>query len=101
MLCGGVIYWLSHEGVVLGFDIDSEKMIEKSTNPPKIPCVLFMMYFGECDGRLILVQLCLTSDLEFAILEMDKDYSRWIVKYRVDLEPLSSMESKLSYYFVL
>ncbi|XP_058202940.1 F-box protein At5g07610-like [Rhododendron vialii] len=101
VLCGGVIYWLSHKGVVLGFDIDSEKMIEKSTNPPKIPGVALMMYFGECDGHLIFVQLNITSALEFIILEMDKDNSRWIVKFLVNLEPLCSMGSKFSYYCVL
>lgn len=74
--CGGVLYWLSDGGVVLGFDIDLEKMIEKA-NPLKILCVAAeIMYFRECDGSLILIQTHTISTVKFRILEMDKDYSR-------------------------
>ncbi|KAF7154212.1 hypothetical protein RHSIM_Rhsim01G0017800 [Rhododendron simsii] len=98
VFCGGVIYWLSDEGVVFGFDIDSEKMIENT----KIPCVGQIIYFGECDGHLILIQTHMWSTVKLKILEMDKDNnSRWIVKFQVNLEPLLSMGSEFCSYHVL
>ncbi|KAL6137654.1 hypothetical protein ACLB2K_062943 [Fragaria x ananassa] len=45
-------------------------------------------YFGECGGRLYLIETydhCLT---QFDVMEMERDYSGWFVKYQVGLNPL-------------
>ncbi|KAF7152390.1 hypothetical protein RHSIM_Rhsim01G0016600 [Rhododendron simsii] len=94
VFCSGVIYWLGHENVVSGFDVDSAKMIEMK-KPLKIHSVDRMKYFGEGGGRLILFQTRNGSALAFDILEMDNDYCCWIVKCRVSLGPLRSVSPQL------
>lgn len=107
MFSGRVIHWLSDGDVVLGFDVESEKMIEMP-NLPEIHSVRKIKYFGECGGRLILIQsLTLSNEYDVAlnIFEMDKDFCFWMVKFQVDLGPLLSgfpeMESTTCYYSIL
>ncbi|KAL6137653.1 hypothetical protein ACLB2K_062942 [Fragaria x ananassa] len=50
----------------------------------------WLRYFGECGGRLYLTETyehCLT---QFDVMEMERDYSSWFVKYNVDLNPLAA-----------
>ncbi|XP_004305300.1 PREDICTED: F-box protein At5g07610-like [Fragaria vesca subsp. vesca] len=49
---------------------------------------LAQRYFGESSGRLYLIETfehCLT---QFDVMEMEREYSGWLVKYQVDLNPL-------------
>lgn len=94
VFCSGVIYWLSYENVVSGFDVDSAKMIEMK-KPLKIHSVDRIKYFGECGGRLILFQTLNGSAMAFDILEMDNDYCCWIEKCRVSLGHLQSVSPQL------
>lgn len=79
-----VLYWLSDDNVKLRFDVESEKIIEKP-NPLKILPTDKKKYFGECSGRLVLIQThtppysdSYTSYRGVQILEMDKDYCHWL-----------------------
>lgn len=68
-------------------DVDSEELTV--TRVPLDPNVSkHGLYFGECGGRLLLVQLPSHDATEFSILDMDRDEFCWIVKGRVDLKSL-------------
>ncbi|XP_004305299.1 PREDICTED: F-box protein At5g07610-like [Fragaria vesca subsp. vesca] len=90
-------------GVLHYFEISQERFLVVSAIPP-VPSVvkniplkgnepttwpnLAQRYFGVCGGRLYLIETydhCLT---QFDVMEMEKDYSGWFVKYQVDLNPL-------------
>lgn len=87
----GAIHWLTDENVLLRFDIDTEVMIAVSNPPkPKILSLFETLYFGVCGGGLVLIQSRQSFPDGFRILELNKDYSSWSVKYRVDLRPLRS-----------
>ncbi|KAF7134465.1 hypothetical protein RHSIM_Rhsim08G0073100 [Rhododendron simsii] len=83
----------------------SEKKMLELPNPPKIDRVDKIRYFGECGGRLTLILTNTLSAMAFRILEMEKDYWRWIVKFQVNLGPLISVfpewESTIHYYSIL
>ncbi|KAI8570192.1 hypothetical protein RHMOL_Rhmol01G0014500 [Rhododendron molle] len=81
---GGVFYWFSDENVLVGFDVDSEKMIEMP-NAPKIQGAWRIWYFVGCGGRLILI---LVNNLK--ILEMDKNDGSWIIGCEIDLHIMSA-----------
>lgn len=104
VFCGGVVYLLGDDYVLWGFDVESEKMREMPI-ARKIPCMYSynVKYFGECGGHLILVH---TLELyKVKILEMDKHFRRWILKFEVNLGPLfsvfSEMESRGGYNSVV
>ncbi|XP_058202893.1 F-box protein At5g07610-like [Rhododendron vialii] len=103
VFCRGVIYWFGYETVMSGFDVDSEKMIEMKKPLEVRP--MQVRYFGECGGRLILIQTPNRCAMAFEILEMDKDDCRWIVKCFVHLGPLQSvspqLKSEYCKYYVL
>jgi len=90
VFCGRVIHWLSDGNVVLGIDVESEKMIEMP-NLPEIYSAWKIKYFGECGGRLILIQTLTPSEYDVAlnIFEMEEDFCGWILKFQVDLGPFS------------
>ncbi|KAF7152356.1 hypothetical protein RHSIM_Rhsim01G0016800 [Rhododendron simsii] len=98
VFCGGVIYWLSDDNVVLGFDVDLEKMIEMP-KPPGILSLDKIVYFGACGGSLFLIQTHELIDKGFRILEVDTEYCRWIVKGPADLGPLQCVYSQLGYKY--
>ncbi|KAF7154597.1 hypothetical protein RHSIM_Rhsim01G0013400 [Rhododendron simsii] len=95
----GAIHWLTDDHFLKRFDVDVEEIIAMPN--PKSPKILSQyrnMYFGECGGGLILIQSPLHCPIEFRILELEKDYSGWVVKCQVNLMPLISefpeMESR-------
>ncbi|XP_026460015.1 F-box protein At5g07610-like [Papaver somniferum] len=45
-------------------------------------------YFGECNGHLYFIEIYHSSATQFHVFEMENDYSRWNVKYRINLEQL-------------
>ncbi|XVE63852.1 hypothetical protein DITRI_Ditri07aG0054500 [Diplodiscus trichospermus] len=91
--CCGSIHWMTNYGPLLCFDVDQERFQEIPM--PEIPydwnqnakC----RYFGEFGDRLHLV---LTngrhSRSKFDVYQMERDVSRWFVKYQVDLNALIS-----------
>ncbi|KAF5956312.1 hypothetical protein HYC85_003537 [Camellia sinensis] len=88
----GAIHWMSYKNFHIQFDVDAPKLIATPMPPnPKILSEDDIRYFGECGGHLLLIQTPEHSAVRFRILEMDKDYSLWIVKYWVDLRPIISV----------
>lgn len=85
----GAVHWLTSNRFLMRFDVDAEEIIAMP-NPrsPKILSLNNIMYFGECGGGLILIQSRLPCPRGFRILELERDYSRWVVKCQVNLRPL-------------
>ncbi|CAL5328575.1 unnamed protein product [Camellia sinensis] len=44
------------------------------------------VFFGECGGHLRLIECYKRCGRRFDVLELENDYSEWVVKYRVDLQ---------------
>ncbi|XP_058202874.1 F-box protein At5g07610-like [Rhododendron vialii] len=85
---GGVFYWFGDENMLVGFDVDSAKMIEMP-NAPKIQRAdrISIQYFGGCGGRLILI----LDPMVIKILEMDKNDGSWKIDCEVDLHLMSAL----------
>ncbi|XP_061993953.1 F-box protein At5g07610-like [Rosa rugosa] len=83
------------------FDIGQERLLLVSTTPP-VPLVvknipqdsdpwptewprLAQRYFGESGGHLYLIETYKNCKTQFDVMEMERDYSGWFVKYHVDL----------------
>ncbi|KAF7154383.1 hypothetical protein RHSIM_Rhsim01G0014900 [Rhododendron simsii] len=73
------------------FDVDVEEIIAMP-NPqsPKILTQCKILYFGECGGCLILIQSRPYCPSGLRILELERDYSGWVVKCRINFRPLIS-----------
>ncbi|KAF7144533.1 hypothetical protein RHSIM_Rhsim04G0064800 [Rhododendron simsii] len=93
----GAIIWMrckdwrgncsKHEHAYSRLDVETEKLtVTRVSSDPSLS--KHMLYFGECGGRLLRIQLPSHAATEFSILEMDRDDFRWIVKDRVDLKSL-------------
>ncbi|XP_050373072.1 F-box protein At5g07610-like [Argentina anserina] len=83
VFCRRAIHWYSSQQTSLYFDVDKECL-----NPMPMPqSSLYgtVNYFGESGGHLHLI-LSTTSFLEFDVFELEKDYSAWSVKYRLNIE---------------
>lgn len=91
VFCHNAIHWMSSWGRFLCFDLDQERFKEM----PGIgdwgggnQC----RYFGGSRDNLHLI---LSNDSyqskELDVYEMEKDYSRWFIKYRVDLSQVISV----------
>ncbi|KAI8558643.1 hypothetical protein RHMOL_Rhmol04G0112400 [Rhododendron molle] len=81
-ILNGAIIWMSckdwrgncsrHEHIYSRLDVDAEKLAV--TRVPSDPYLSkYTLYFGECGGRLLLIQLPTHDATEFSILEMDTD----------------------------
>ncbi|GMI95366.1 hypothetical protein like AT5G07610 [Hibiscus trionum] len=88
--CSGFIHWMTNSGASLRFDVDRERFQEIPL-PDDWNQHANIRYFKESGG---LLHLILTngrhSTRQFDVYEMEKDTSRWFVKYRVDLDALIS-----------
>ncbi|KAF7153141.1 hypothetical protein RHSIM_Rhsim01G0013600 [Rhododendron simsii] len=100
----GAIHWLTRDNFLVTFDVDGEEIIAMPN--PQSPKSLFrhqMMYFGECGGGLILIQYRSYCPGGLRILELERDYSSWVVQCRVNLRPLIAafpeMESSRKYFY--
>ncbi|KAJ8772325.1 hypothetical protein K2173_027502 [Erythroxylum novogranatense] len=84
----GAIHWISDYGPSLYFDVDKEQLNQMPMPPiPDGWDRRRVMYFGECRGHLHLIEnYSPPRDTPFDVCEMKKDYSGWVVKYRVDLD---------------
>ncbi|KAG5563818.1 hypothetical protein RHGRI_000123 [Rhododendron griersonianum] len=91
---GGVFYWFSDENMLVGFDADSEKMIEMP-KAPKIQRADKIQYFGGCGGRLILI----LNHTVIKILEMDKNDGSWKIDCEVDLRLMSAFLHQTTPYW--
>ncbi|OMO52221.1 hypothetical protein COLO4_37360 [Corchorus olitorius] len=91
VFCNGAIHWINHvDHSMLYFHMDDEKLGQLPL-PNNIPSKLelrYMTYLMECRGHLHLIGTCLPPT-ELRVQEIESDYSGWIVKYHVDLRPLT------------
>ncbi|XP_022737124.1 F-box protein At5g07610-like isoform X2 [Durio zibethinus] len=83
------IHWLSDWGDSLYFDVEEEQ-IRDMPMPSVDEDVLVHRYFGESGGHLYLVEVYGSDNLQFDVYEMKRDYSGWLVKYKVDLNPIAA-----------
>lgn len=92
-----------HDHVYLQFDIDTEKLTTARVPPPDTNLSKEIMYFGECGGRLLRIQIQHNAT-DFNVLEMTDDGDdnfRWALKYRVDLAPLISLPRRKTGKFMV
>ncbi|XP_059635773.1 F-box protein At5g07610-like [Cornus florida] len=81
------VHWISPSGASLRFDIDHECL----GTMPMIPAVSGDRgprrdtYFGQANGHLHLIETYGNLTTQFDVFEMERDYSKWFVKYSVDL----------------
>ncbi|RZC56882.1 hypothetical protein C5167_015730, partial [Papaver somniferum] len=73
------------------FDVDREQLRRMPVPPaPEKWYRRVIEYFGECKGKLHVIQNYLPSTTtSLDVLEMDIDYRCWMLKYRVTLDQLS------------
>ncbi|XP_010263254.1 PREDICTED: F-box protein At5g07610-like [Nelumbo nucifera] len=92
----GAMHWIRQPDTFLCFDVERECL---RTMPPLPQLTQALnrrgyLYFGESQGHLHLIvanvrhQAFGPETTSFAVLEMEKDYSGWFVKYQVDLDAL-------------
>ncbi|KAG7944429.1 hypothetical protein I3843_15G102000 [Carya illinoinensis] len=85
----GGIHWLSPSGAGLCFDIEEEILGVMPSAPVSEGCADRRPgYFGTSGGHLHLVEANGSWTTRFKIFEMERDYTRWLVKYEVDLGQL-------------
>ncbi|XP_062159187.1 F-box protein At5g07610 [Alnus glutinosa] len=86
----GAVHWLSPSGSALCFDVDKEVLLRKMPSLPGSDAwgKRRFRYFGESGGHLHLVEVYGSRTTQFKVFEMARDYSRWFVKYEVDLSSI-------------
>ncbi|XP_027774509.1 uncharacterized protein LOC107024080 isoform X2 [Solanum pennellii] len=85
----GCMHWVSEMSSFLRFDLDSMCFRDMpSTDLPIGVLKRSIRYFGESVGHLHLIEIHGFRSMSFEVLEMEIDYSKWFVKYRVDLSSL-------------
>lgn len=87
----GAIHWLSPTGASLYFNIEEERFGAM----PVLPSVQGwgkrrMRNFGEASGHLYLIEIYGSSTSQFKVFELASDYSKWNVKYHVDLDGITT-----------
>ncbi|XWS47701.1 hypothetical protein CRYUN_Cryun13aG0006700 [Craigia yunnanensis] len=95
----GAINWLSDWGGTLCFDVEEER-IRDMPMPSVNGDVRLYRYFGESGGHLHLIEIYGSDNLLFDVYEMERDYSGWLVKYQVDLNPIAAAFPKMARGYV-
>ncbi|XWS60128.1 hypothetical protein CRYUN_Cryun07bG0007800 [Craigia yunnanensis] len=85
----GAIHWLSAWGDSLCFDVEEEQ-IRDMPMPSVTGDGPLYRYFGESGGHLHLIEVYGSDNLQFDVYEMERDYSGWLVRYQVDLNPIAA-----------
>ncbi|XP_060172302.1 F-box protein At5g07610-like isoform X1 [Lycium barbarum] len=85
----GCMHWVSEMLSFLRFDLDSLSFrAMPSTVIPSGVLKRNIRYFGQFSGHLHLIEVYGFMSMSFDVLELETDYSKWFVKYRVDLSSL-------------
>ncbi|XP_059669473.1 F-box protein At5g07610-like [Cornus florida] len=89
--CNGSIHWISFSQLSqqpsLYFDVDQERFCPMPSAPFQ-PVTVQRWYFGESRGHLHLIEYCDGTGFNANIFEMESDYSKWSLKYRVRLNSM-------------
>ena len=90
-MCGwnGDLYWIGDSSRILCFDLDKQCLNFTRSPIPRIPGMLWE--FGESGGSLYLMEVVGSQAPLLDILELARDCSQWVFKYRVDLALLQSL----------
>ncbi|XP_054777703.1 F-box protein At5g07610-like [Prosopis cineraria] len=80
----GAIHWTSPKGSSLYFDITQECL----GRMPNLPHLGGSYYLVAACGRLNLIQICGPRSSQIQVSQMERDYSKWSLKYQVDLAEL-------------
>ncbi|KAM0966877.1 hypothetical protein ACFX13_022895 [Malus domestica] len=89
VLWNGAIHWISPTGATLCFDINQERFGSMPSPPSGEHWgTRRFKYFGESGGHLHLVEVYGPSITQFQVFELERDYSRWIPKYQIDISPI-------------
>lgn len=88
----GAVHWIStwRASNSLYFHVEQERIREMPM--PESPSEWdwrHVSYFGASRDHLHLVESYGPHTTQFNVYEMEKDYSRWFVKYRVDINPVA------------
>lgn len=88
----GGIHWISPSRSCLAFDVDKETLGSIPTPPASGHGgdSRRFRYFGESHGHLHFFEIYRSNATQFKVFEMEKDSSKWFVKYNVDLNPVIS-----------
>ncbi|XP_050225882.1 F-box protein At5g07610-like [Mercurialis annua] len=87
----GAIHWITDWGPCFYLDEEQEQIREMPMPPkPDDWNRRRVMYFQESRGYLNLIEIYQHAATQFNVCELKKDYSRWFVKYRVDLGVIRS-----------
>ncbi|XP_057428214.1 F-box protein At1g30790-like [Lotus japonicus] len=96
--CNRVIHWCNEAEFSVCFDVDT---LHLRNWPMPISDSEWvnrrMKYFGESAGRLHLVLTVSKQPFKYDIFELKEDYSGWLLRHRVDLEPLQHMQGLYSF----
>ncbi|XP_059667755.1 F-box protein At5g07610-like [Cornus florida] len=89
--CNGSIHWISFfplpHNASLYFDVDQERFCPMPS-PPYRPDAFKFWHFGESRGHLHIIDYIDGTGFNFNISEMEIDYSKWSLKYRVNLNSI-------------
>ncbi|XP_028060522.1 F-box protein At5g07610-like [Camellia sinensis] len=81
----GKIHWPSCQSVrSIYYDVNQDRLF-----PLPMPHRLLtkdLLYFAESGGRLQLIEFIKNCSRHFYVFELETDYSKWFVQYRVDLK---------------
>ncbi|XP_059635774.1 F-box protein At5g07610-like [Cornus florida] len=102
VFCNGSIHWINISGLSFRFDVDHEYL----ERLPMIPVSGNIRerknrYFGESNGHLFLIENYQTVRTQFDVFEIERDYSKWFVKYRVDLVGIVNAFPEMDAYSIL
>ncbi|PHT75841.1 hypothetical protein T459_19363 [Capsicum annuum] len=85
----GSMHWVSEKWSFLRFDLDALCFkAMPSTMIPNGELKRNIRYFGESGGHLHLIEVHGFRSMSFEVLQLETDYLKWFVKYRVDLSSL-------------
>ncbi|KAK3217645.1 hypothetical protein Dsin_011615 [Dipteronia sinensis] len=86
MFWNGSLHWISLWEGSLYFDVDEEKVHDlPMSDTIDVHYRRRFRYFGESRDHLHLIEIYGPCTALFYVYEMERHYSRWMVKYRVDL----------------
>ncbi|TXG70571.1 hypothetical protein EZV62_005506 [Acer yangbiense] len=85
MFWNGALHWISPWDGSLYFDVDEEKVHDLPMPAIHANYRRSFRYFGESRDHLHLIEIYGPCTALFNVYEMERNYSGWIVKYRVDL----------------
>lgn len=90
----GAVHWFCPSGTSLYFKIDEERLCEMPMLPVPDDSETYnrmLGYFGESRDHMHFVDhIHENGETRVNVYEMERDYSRWFVKYRVDLSQVST-----------